>query len=495
MGRKEKVLIEELRKEKIFIDKRELGYYSTPTYICDYIKDRLLEINNKGESVFDPCCGKEEMLNPFEKYNIEAYGIDIFEYKKEYKASYRKEDFIDFYFSNLDEKKSVKSLKYDYYVLNPPYNCHEVDYIKSNKKLLKKYFGDVGVQNMYLIFISAIIDLAKEGALIGIITNDSFLTAKSYKNFREKILVNCSIHEITMCPKDTFAKEGADVRTSILILQKGIKFQKEVVVNNRCKNIIKLKAIFDLKDESRNKHSLEEIILSSEEDNKEFLIECPKEIKKLFNNERLNDKYKCISGISTGNDKLYLSKEKIYPYTMEFYKNPGKDKFYTNKKLFINENFLSISKEVSNFIVRNKDLLFKPGIICSSMGVEFSAAKLNENSTFGVNTAVICSDEESYFLLSYLNSTLVTYLVRGILNRSNMITSGYVSRIPIIDFNKNEKEGLIALGKLGYEKSKNNEYIKEVLIEIDKIINKSINLKEENIKYINDFRNDLIKLT
>lgn len=495
MGRKEKIIIEEIKKEKIFIDKRELGYYSTPSFICEYIKQRLLEIDNKGKSIFDPCCGKEEMLKPFENNDIEAYGIDIFKYKEEYKAFYRKENFIEFYFSNLDKDKSVKKLKYDYYVLNPPYNCHEVDYIKNNKKLLKEYFGDVGIQNMYLIFISAIIDLAKEGALIGIITSDSFLTAKSYNKFREKLLKSCTIHEITMCPKETFSKEGADVRTSILILQKGPKFQKEVVINNRCKDIAKLKEIFGLKDENRNRYPLDDIILRDKKDNKEFLIECPKEIKKLFNNERLGNKYKCISGISTGNDKLYLSKEKIYPYTMEFYKNPGKDKFYTNKKLFINENFLKISRDVPNFIVRNKDLLFKSGIICSSMGVEFSAAKLNENSTFGVNTAVICSDEESYFLLSYLNSTLVTYLVRGVLNRSNMITSGYVSRIPIIDFNKEEKERLIALGKLGYEKSKNNEGIKEVLIEIDKVIKKSINLKEENIKFINDFRSDMVKLT
>lgn len=495
MGRKEKVLIEELKTEKIFIDKRELGYYSTPAFICEYIKNRLLEINNKGKSVFDPCCGKEEMLNPFENSNIKAYGIDIFKYKEEYRAFYSKENFIEFYFSNLDEKKSVKSLKYDYYVLNPPYNCHEVDYIKSNKKLLMKYFGDVGVQNMYLIFISAIIDLAKEGALIGIITNDSFLTAKSYKNFREKILKSCSIHEITMCPKDTFLKEGADVRTSILILQKGTKYQKQVVINNRPKDITKLKANFELQDENRNKNQLEDIILNNEEDNKEFLIECPEEIKNLFNNKRLGNIYRCISGISTGNDKLYLSKEKIHPYTIEFYKNPGKDKFYTDKKLFINENFLSISKEVPNFIVRNKDLLFKSGVICSSMGVEFSAAKLNENSTFGVNTAVICSNEEGYFLLSYLNSTLVTYLIRGVLNRSNMVTSGYIARIPIIDFNKEEKDRLIALGKLGYEKSEHNQDIKKVLLEIDKLINKSISLKEENIQYINDFRNNLVKLT
>ena len=495
MGRKEKIIIEEIRKEKIFIDKREIGYYSTPSFICEYIKNRLLEIDNRGKSVFDPCCGKEEMLKPFENNNIEAYGIDIFKYKEKYKAFYRNEDFIEFYFSSFNKEKCVENLKYDYYVLNPPYNCHEVDYIKSNKKLLKKYFDDVGVQNMYLIFISAIIDLAKEGALIGIITNDSFLTAKSYNKFREKILNSCTIHEITMCPKETFLKEGADVRTSILILQKGTKFQKEVVVNNRCKDITQLKEVFLIKDKNRNKNCLEDIILKNKEDNKEFLIECPKEIKKLFNNERLGNKYRCISGISTGNDKLYLSKEKIYPYTIDFYKNPGKDKFYTKKKLYINENFLSISRGVPNFIVRNKDLLFKSGVICSSMGVEFSAAKFDRNSTFGVNTAIICNDEESYFLLSYLNSNLVTYLVRGILNRSNMVTSGYISRIPIVDFNKEEKGKLISLGKLGYERSKNNKSIDEVLIEINKVIEKSLGLKDKNIKYINNFRRDLVKLT
>ena len=39
---------------------------------------------------------------------------------------------------------------------------------------------------MYLMFISAVIDLAKEGALIGIITNDSFLQRKAIKTLEEK---------------------------------------------------------------------------------------------------------------------------------------------------------------------------------------------------------------------------------------------------------------------------------------------------------------------
>ena len=47
MGRKEKIIKEEISKDKS-IDKRELGYYSTPDYICNYIADRMLSINNGG---------------------------------------------------------------------------------------------------------------------------------------------------------------------------------------------------------------------------------------------------------------------------------------------------------------------------------------------------------------------------------------------------------------------------------------------------------------
>lgn len=111
-------------------------------------------------------------------------------------------------------------------------------------------------------------------------------------------------------------------------------------------------------------------------DNSEFIIECPEKVKSLFTLNRLGEQFKCITGISTGNDKLYLSKEMNDPYTVPFYKNPGKDKYYTNKIMYINKDFINISKSIPNFIVRNKELLYKSGIICSSMGVQFTACKL-----------------------------------------------------------------------------------------------------------------------
>ncbi|WML42409.1 N-6 DNA methylase [Neobacillus sp. PS3-40] len=510
MGRHAKVL------EKDNIDRRELGYYYTPNFISKYISSRLLMLNPNGIKVLDPCVGQEELLEEFFIQGKIVDGIDVFLYKDEYKCNFRQKDFIEFYreiksngnetqitFEDLVDSKAnevTTELDYDYYIANPPYNCHEVDYIKDNKKELQKLFADVGVHNMYSMFISAIIDLAKEGALIGLITYDSFFTSKAHTDLRNKILTECAIHEVTMCSNDVFHDQAADVRTSILILQKGKKYQNGVFVSNRplSKEAFQIQLEEQLEDfrTGINKdYNLSEIILSNPKDNNELIIECPDDIKMLFSKERLGEKFKCVTGISTGKDQLYLSKVKEDPFTIPFYKNPGKNRFFTENNLFLHKDFLKFDSEIKNFMVRNKQLLYKSGITCSSMGVEFTACILPENSTYGVNANIICDDSDAWWLLAYLNSELVTFLVRGILIRSNMITSGYVSRIPLITLNEDEK---IILGKLGYKayvEAKGDNSYQEILNEINNVVNKNAGISDNTIKIIRSFNLDLIKNT
>lgn len=492
MGRKAKVLSEKIVDDE-YIDKRLVGYYSTPDFISEYIKDRLIEIKGDGKELLDPCCGREEMILPFLREDIKSDGIDLIRCKNEYSCNFLNTDFIKFYYDKINEGNNFNGLKYDYYILNPPYNCHEVEYIRKNKDILRHVFNDVGTSNMYSMFISAVIDLAKDGAVIGIITQDSFLSSKTYKKLRKKILEKCSIHEITMCPTDLFLKQGADVRTSILILQKGLDYQRNIKINNRCLSTKDFKN--KLLDSDKQLYSLNEVILDSKKDNNEFIIECPSDIKELFNLPRVDDKFKCISGISTGNDKKYLSSEKIEPFVVPFYKNPGKDKFFTNKEMYLDRNFLEFEKNTPNFIVRNKEYLYKSGVICSSMGVQFTACVLPINSTFGVNSCILCDEEDTYWILAYLNSNLVTYMVRGVLIRSNMITSGYVSRIPVLSFSKEIKDKLSSLGKNAYLYSKENKDIKLFLKDINRIINKEAKLSDKSILYINEFKKELVRLT
>ncbi|PLR95732.1 N-6 DNA methylase [Bacillus sp. T33-2] len=510
MGRHLKVV------EQDNIDRRELGYYFTPDFISKYIGKRLLMINPDGNKVLDPCVGKEELLEEFFNRGKMVDGIDVFKYKEDYRSNFSQRDFIEYYreikaYGNdvqisfedlvgLDDQERTSELDYDYYIANPPYNCHEVNYIRDNKKQLQQLFADVGVHNMYSMFISAIIDVAKEGALIGLITYDSFFTSKAHADLRKKILNECTIHEVTMCSNDLFHDQAADVRTSILILQKGKQYQGEVFVSNRPLSkadfqIQLEKQLVDFETGNSKGYQLSDIILSNEKDNNEFIIECPDDIKLLFANDRLGERFKCVTGISTGKDELYLSKVKADPFMIPFYKNPGKNRFFTENNLFLHKDFLKFDSEIKNFMVRNKQLLYKPGITCSSMGVEFTASRLPEGSTYGVNANIICEDTDAWWLLAYLNSGLVTYLVRGILIRSNMITSGYVSRIPLINVNEGEKILLGNLALKAYEHAKNKESYDHVLEEINALVNNIAGITEKTNLMIKNFTLNLIKNT
>lgn len=475
------------------IDRRDKGYYSTPSFISQFITEVMLKINPKGEYVLDPAVGKEELLYYFFNAGKKIDSFDIYNYGNYKYSNFRLVDFIEYY-CNLQSQiifNQQINLKYDYYIANPPYNCHEIDYIRNNKRRLNGIFDDIGTHNMYSMFLAGLIDCAKDGSLIGMIILDSFLTAKMHEGLRKKILENCSIHYLVLCPTDLFLNQKADVRTCIIILQKGTKYQNKVQVSNRPENKNSLKTLLENKDFT--KKNINDINLKGNEDSFEFIIECSPEIRRLFDFPRLGDLFNCITGISTGDDTKYISKEKNDYYSIPFYKNPGMRRFYTTPDGFLPNDFLEIEGKIKNFMVRNKKLLFKEGITCSSMGVSFGACYLPPNSTYGVNANIICSEKEIWWLLSYLNSSIVSYIVRSCLIRSNMITSGYVSRIPIPSFSENIKNELSQISKEAYEKkvSKNNADI--YIDKIDQIIFKYLNISDDGINEIICFTSNLLK--
>ena len=59
------------------IDKREVGYYSTPSFVAKYLTHEMLSINPNGASVLDPAVGREELLEEFYKAGktIDSYDI------------------------------------------------------------------------------------------------------------------------------------------------------------------------------------------------------------------------------------------------------------------------------------------------------------------------------------------------------------------------------------------------------------------------------------
>lgn len=490
MGRFAKVVINEPG-----VDSRATGYYSTPAFVADFITQEMLSINPDGNWVLDPCAGKEELLQMFFRLGKSIESMDIFDFGTHTLANYQNRDFLDFF----EEEKTNAilgqkiDLKYDYYILNPPYNCHENDYIRAKKPLLARLFKDIGTLNLYSMFISATISIAKDGAIIGVITCDSFLQSHLHKGLRDQILNECTVHGLFLCPTDLFLDQKADVRTCIIILEKGQKKNHSVKILNRPLDTESFK--IQIRKSKFQQAALEDILLTHSSDNNEFVIGCPLELKKMFDLPRLGNLFRCITGISTGDDKKYISSEKLEGFSIPFYKNPGSRRFYCQPDGFLTDNFLDVGEKVKNFMIRNKPFLKKEGITCSSMGVSFGACYLPPGATYGVNANIFGENGCEWWLLAYLNSSLVTYLVRGIFHRTNMITSGYVSRIPVLGISPEDKAKLETIAKEAVTKRIQKDQYSLFIHRIDEIVFKAAALSADSLKLISDFIQNPLKAT
>jgi hypothetical protein len=481
-------------------DRRETGYYSTPKFVADFLTRKLLEINPTGQQVIDPAIGKGELVAGFVEAGKQVTGIDITDFWGGRKTGFLHRNFIELYQADRSGESGLDFNQFDYWILNPPYNCHELDYIQGNKSALKKLFADVGVHNMYAMFLSAVIDLAREGATIGVITLDSFLTAQVHEALRRKILEQTTIHHLLLCPTDLFRAQKADVRTCVLILEKrsGQSPDAPIQVCNRSARTEAFQKMLQ-QDQFSTQTRRELVLPESQHDHLEFLVGVPSEIRQLFTNgDRLADRFACVTGISTGNDRQYLRDTMQPGFTMPFYKNPGKRKFFVRPNAYLCDDFLTVADRVKTFVVRNPTLLMgKPGITCSSMGVEFSACYLPAGSTFGVNPNIICPEADIWWLLAYLNSPLVSYLIRGVLIRSNMVTSGYVARLPLPNFDDRTRQDLADRASEIYDRLKfgDDQSIHPELNAISQIILTALKISPATQNLIMTFCADIVRHT
>ncbi len=486
------------------IDRRETGYYSTPDFVAEFFARRLLKLRPHAKFVLDPCIGQGEFTAPFKSQGCHVTGYDILDMQPSACDVFIQSDFLDVVIN--DDRTSLfhkgPAQKVDIIVANPPYNCHEVEYIRSQKERLIARFGKSSALNMYSLFIRAIIDFAADGCLIGLVTHDSFLTANGHKELRQYILDNCLVHNLHLCPTNLFLDQGADVRTCLLVLEKTSRRTGRVQVSNRPASPIEFMHI--LKNETFEEQPLENLLLNDTRDNSEFIIGAPSEITGLFSEKRIGELAPCVTGISTGDDKKYLRPEKSDEFAVPFYKNPASRNFYSQPDGYLCTNYDEVSRNVSNFMVRNRELIFRGGISCSSMGVKFGAAIRPTNTACGVNPNIIIEDERRWWLLSFLNSRLCLYLTRGIIIRGNMITAGYAARIPVPPFNNHTLQKLSELGMTGYKVAASDpshqnlntgNTIKEIKSSIDAEIENNLSFTHDTVELLKKFEMDPIRLT
>ena len=461
------------------MDRRDTGHYPTPPEVAAFLAKEMLSIRPDGRKAIDPCVGTGTLLSPFRAAGIDTHGIDVYDWRKYPMDSFAQADSLQILRDELDGGMFAESFfeSFDYIVLNPPYNCHESNYIRDNKGWLLKTFPDVGIANMYAMFLAGVIRAASAGTVIGVITLDSFLNSRLHEPLRRLILAQCTVHVLALCPSDLFHSQNADVRTCILILQKGIRHRNKVRVLDRVTN---KEDFYELLHNSGNWASFdpEKITLSDPRDRHEIVVGVPDDVRVIFDGPRLSELFPCITGVSTGNDKKYLVPSRDYAHNVPFYKNPASRRFWMEPDAYLIDDFDETSKKISNFMVRNRSLLLQSGISCSSMGVNFSAVFRPAGTIFGVNPNIVCDDTNVWWLLGYLNSRLATYMVRGVLLRTNMVTSGYVSRLPIPEFSAEAKQLLGERARIGYSNRVDQQEADQLRQEIDKIIREDVSLTD-----------------
>jgi hypothetical protein len=146
-------------------------------------------------------------------------------------------------------------------------------------------------------------------------------------------------------------------------------------------------------------------------------------------------------------------------------------------------------------MVRNRDRIGEAGITCSSMGVAFSACRLPPAATCGVNANILAAEQHAWWLMAYLNSRLVTYLVRGVLLRGNMITSGYVARIPLPELPPLARHRLDAIARGAHANGGGADCVREAIRETDGLLQTELGIGERSAHKLREFSRDLLRRT
>jgi adenine-specific DNA-methyltransferase len=386
---------------------------------------------------------------------------------------------------------------------------------------LELQFQEIGIQNMYSMFIVHAIRSLREGGILCFIVQDSFLTNVYYKNFRKFVLDNCLIHEITLAPRRLFHQRDADVRTAILILEKCTTTDKADV---RAAHVMKLvdrlhdETEYDNPPAANIQHVPQRAFM--EMDHHNFFINVPPRIIDviLTTGTKLGDVVQGGTGISTGHDARFLRKtgdvnhnakglqeqEDVGEYqatngnlddhNMEwvpFYKNGGcKDAWHYETPYQIKRDWQTPSQQHKDFLARNSSFYFREGITCSSMGIDFSAAYLPPGCLFGVNANFFCdSSQHLFYVLGFLNSLLAKYLIRAVYNRTNMVTAGYLKRLPYIEPDVFIKQAVSQLARSIVEKKQENPNYDFSLLqsEIDALIFQTYGISEQDEARVRKF--------
>lgn len=180
------------------------GQFFTPSVVTEFVVD-LLGI--EGGRVLEPSCGGGAFLRALPDA-CDVTGIEyMMETSEVARICYPNAKII-----HGDALKQTFKDPFDYVIGNPPYGLKVEDWeFDSGKKAKSEIaFIEYGLRNL------------KEGGFLAMVIPDSILANKNAEPFRKYFLENHTLCASISLPTQTFYHGGTNVKTSILIIRKGV---------------------------------------------------------------------------------------------------------------------------------------------------------------------------------------------------------------------------------------------------------------------------------
>ncbi|HPO63589.1 MAG TPA: N-6 DNA methylase [Candidatus Kapabacteria bacterium] len=357
---------------------------------------------------------------------------------------------------------------FDVVIGNPPYG---VNFNKKEKEFLSKFDNLVPDYEIYIYFISLYKKILKEQGMLSFIFPNTFLSILYGKKYREELINNVQICNITDLSNDiTFV--DASVRTCILTFRKSngdysVKLKK--VINRNFNDFINLK---------KNK-----LIEASDNILSLFSqsIEIRYTINKILAHKPLKSYYEVSQGLIPydkyrGHDEFTIKNriwhsetKKDYTYKKEL-KGSDVNRYNIewNGHLWISYgSWLAAPREQKYFISKR--------ILIREITNESLSCCYTNEEYYNTPSCINIIDENEILDLKYslviLNSKLIGWLHNKVSPKANKglfpkILINDVRNIPLVEINKEAQQPFIALADVMLEKNKELQEIKNKFLKL-----------------------------
>jgi len=447
------------------------AFYTNCNYITSYMVG-LLQCHGD-VSILDPCAGEgafiEGLMAVNDVPNITAYelnndSVKILQskYSDSSNIKIEQEDFL------LPFQLNFK--KFDRVIANPPYGAYQSP---EKRKQLKNDYPRLYAKETYGLFLIKAMELLKDNGRLVFIVPDTYLTLHMHEGLRKELLRSYEIESIVLFPSNFFPSVnfGYAGLSIISIVNKTPSNTYSFPVYN---GLSTSKELPDLLTAKRKKYEICRLTYSQLSNNPSSAFFLPSKrwinLALSTNSLKVGDICSVVTGFYSGNDGKYLRRSASVTRGVKKYaiinsdevcnddlsiKPPldglnnsscwvpivkgGNKRFYKSSEWFMDwseeaiYDYKVVNKKRARF--QNPQYYFHQGIGVPMVSSSSITASLIDGRLFDQSIVGIFpknkSENLTYFMLGFFNSTVCNDLIRTI-NASTNNSANYIKKIPVI---------------------------------------------------------------